>query len=101
LAVRLHPITQLLLFAFAIRLLADAVLSVGVADLLGDPRFSVLGVHPEVTPIKIRLVSSQMAELAQTFMYLAGAVWIETLSRWAGTLKAARLRRDEASGIAS
>jgi hypothetical protein len=91
--VRLHPVTQLLLFAVVLRLVTDDVMLIRISELLAYPGFG-----PAFTAIKVRAVSAQMAELAQTVMYLGTAAWVELLSRWANQLQAARRRRENRSG---
>jgi hypothetical protein len=93
LAVKLHPITLLLLLAVLLRLATDEVTMVRLSELLARPELT-----PGFTAIKTRAVSAQMADLAQTVVNLGIAAAVELLSRWAGQLKTARLRRRVTTG---
>jgi len=95
LGVKLHPVTQLLLFAVVLRLVTDDVILIWLSERLAYP-----GLGPAFAAIKVRAVSTQMAELAQAVTYLGSAAWVELLSRWASQLKAARQRRENRSGAA-
>ena len=72
---RLHPVTQIVVFAIALRLTADAI-------FLAD------SIHAYVTSSRAsdsadwsRVFASNEREFAQTVVYLVDAVMIEGLSR--------------------
>jgi hypothetical protein len=90
--VKLHPVTQLLLFAIAARLAADAVLTAHLSELLA--RMPDL---PGAPGLETRAVGGEMAELARTVLYLGLAATVEILSRWAHGLRAARWRRERSA----
>jgi len=91
--VRLHPVTQLLLFAVALRLAADAIFISRASQLLWYWQNWPLDLGQDSLTPEVNRVGSRMTELAQTVANLGGAAFVEFISRWANQLKAARLQR--------
>jgi hypothetical protein len=85
---KLHPVAQLILFAVALRLAADAILFARVVQFVTDPDNSMVTLAS-----KVRLAGRRYEEFAQTLAYVGTAAWVEVLSRWWRRLVAQRVLR--------
>jgi hypothetical protein len=91
-AMKLHPVTQLILFAVALRLTADVIIFAQVFLTLTDPE---RGRAP--LAFDAYFLGRRFQEFGQTLAYVGTAAWVELLSRWSARLKADRLIRQSKS----
>ena len=77
---KLHPVTQLILFAVVLRLAADGILLARTTQVVMFGRLSPL-YDAEWANYALGRFAYRFKDVAQTLLYIGSAAWIELLYR--------------------
>jgi hypothetical protein len=85
--VKLHPVTQLILFAALVWLTSDIIVVTGVIHMATDPAWA------RFADRSLLSTARAFGDIATALSMIGVAVWVEGISRWAEALKANRLAK--------